>query len=101
MVARRKKREAEPVPAADALPPWIWQFRPADWPLPDGPVRAPDGSIDIERYTAARRLWRKASAKWLAEHDRALWPHGGIGRSEYDRIAREEPWRILRRPPRP
>ena len=100
MAARRKKRQAEQAPVEEVPPTWIWQFRPADWPLPDGPVRSTDGTTTVGRFTAARTAWSKAAAAWLTERGLVMWPHGGIGRVEYDRIAHEEPWRILRRPPR-
>jgi hypothetical protein len=84
-MARRRRPEAEPL---DHEPPAsLWQFRRADW---DGPQR-------IEDIAAARLKWRKAREEWLRERGLVLWGMSGLSWTEFKRIGREEPHRILRR----
>lgn len=101
MVARRKKRQ-DVAPVVEEVPAWIWQFRFADWPDPDHPGRGPNGEIYVAGHVAMRRRWSEAVDAWLNERGLVLWPQSSprVTYTEYQRIRREEPWRILRRPHR-
>lgn len=99
----RRRTQVQQRPDRPEPPAWIWQFRPADWPLKDGPVPNADSSSEVEigRYCEARRLWRAACAKWLTDNEMVMMARGlDMKYAEYKRICEEEPHRVLRRPPR-
>jgi hypothetical protein len=103
----RARRRTQIQPQADRPEPpvWIWQFRPADWPLKDGPVDTGIGGgteVEIGRYCEARRLWRAACAKWLTTNEMVMLGRGlKLPYPEYKRLCKEEPHRILRGTDRP
>jgi len=82
-------------------PDWLWEFDGRDWGWhsrhPRDAFRA--GRL-LDGHYAAKMKWTEACREWLEERGLVMWEHNGGAFSEYKRIEREEPHRILRRPSR-
>lgn len=57
--------------------------------------------MDLHELHAAEGRWHEACRQWLEERGLVTWPMRGITWLEYQRTAREEPHRVLHRPPPP
>ena len=77
-------------------PAWLWQFRGEDWGVSWPPSDAVPG--ELLNVVRARRQWREAREEWLAERGLVMWGMRGLSRQEFERIERQEPDRVLRRP---
>ena len=82
---------------ADAVPEWFWQLRWTDWGLKGRP--GPDNPTKLSDIMRARQEWREARERWLEERGLIAWPMRGVTYRGYERIAQEEPHRVLHRPP--
>ncbi|MGW5272751.1 hypothetical protein ACWEQP_09230 [Streptomyces sp. NPDC004044] len=86
-------------PTPDSGPPeWLWGFQSNHWFM-----RPKDGDEhkSLQAFIGARREWRESCREWLDERGLVLWGISSISWHDYQRIEREEPHRILRRPEPP
>lgn len=91
-----RRRRVEVAPADSAPPSWFWQFRGRDWGVPWPPsVGEP---VDVAAVVAARRQWGDAARAWLEERGLVTWQHSPMTWHAYQRICREEPHHVVRRP---
>lgn len=91
----RRRRQA---PVEDAgTPEWLWEFDGRLWGWHAKDLRSCQGQI--EGHNAARMRWRAARHEWLEE--RGLVTRDSGTWSDFKRIEREEPHRVLRRPEPP
>lgn len=93
--ARRAARMAPAVRSDDEPPEWLWRFSAASFF-----ARPADEPSSLESFVAARRRWREARDEWLLDRGLVMWGMTGMTFQEYNRIEREEPHRVLRRPDR-
>ncbi|MZE56158.1 hypothetical protein GTY86_33790 [Streptomyces sp. SID5770] len=91
-MARRRKPATAPL---DMEPPeWLWGE-----PLGRIALRAQrTGENGMAAIIRARKEWRAERDKWLSERGLVVWGMEGLSYSEFQRIQKQEPHRILRRP---
>lgn len=92
-MARRRRPEAPPL---DMEPPeWLWGE-----PMGRIAMRAQrEGQSDwITAVIRARKVWQAERDAWLAERGLVVSGMQGLAWREFQRIEREEPHRVLRRP---
>jgi hypothetical protein len=87
-----RRRRPAPTELDDAVPEWFWEFDGTLWGWHAKNLRLCRGQI--EGHHAARTRWHTARREWLEE--RGLVASDSVSWSEFKRIEREEPHRVLR-----
>lgn len=82
----------------EGVPDWLWAFDGRQWGWHAKGLRSCGGQIE-GRYDALQR-WHEACRAWLEGQGLVAWEHNGGSLDDFQRIEREEPHRILRRPSR-